>query len=77
MRTIKDIHANDDWTLTVTFADGTQRVFDVKPLLGCEAFSPLRDPEQFRAIHNRGYFIAWDCEADLSADTLFHEGTVH
>lgn len=43
MRIITAVRANDDWTLDVSFADGVERRFDVKPLLQCEAFEGLRD----------------------------------
>ena len=74
MRTITGITPNDDWTLKVSFADGKERFFDVKPLLDCEAFGELRDINLFRTVRNHGYFVEWDNEADLSADTLYLEG---
>jgi hypothetical protein len=74
MRRIITVKANDDWTLDVAFNDGAQRRFDVRPLLDCEAFTDLRNIEIFKSIHNGGYFIEWDNEADLSADTLYLEG---
>lgn len=75
MRTITTISANDDWTLDVAFDDGAWRRFDVKPLLSCEAFEPLRNIKAFKALSNGGYFVEWENEADLSADTLYLEGT--
>ena len=75
MRTIKTICANDDWTLDVAFDDGALRRYDVKPLLACEAFEPLHNLKAFKAISNGGYFVVWENEADLSADTLYLEGT--
>ena len=75
MRTITAIRANDDWTLDVAFNDGAVRRYDVKPLLTCEAFKPLHNIMAFRAIKNGGYFVEWESEADLSADTLYLEGT--
>jgi hypothetical protein len=74
MRTIIAIAANDDWTLDLIFSGGVERHFDVEPLLTCEAFQPLRDIKHFRNVLNRGYFIEWECGADLSADTLYIEG---
>lgn len=74
MRRINTVRANDDWTLEVAFDDGTERRYDVKPLLECEAFSGLKNIEMFRRVHNGGYFVEWDNEADLSADTLYIEG---
>ena len=74
MRNISAIHANDDWTIDVAFDDGVERRFDVKPLLDCEAFEPLRNLSNFKTIRNRGYFVEWSNEVDLSADTLFLDG---
>jgi hypothetical protein len=74
MRTITDVRAHDDWTLDIAFNDGEERRFDVKPLLDLEAFTPLRNIDTFKKIHNGGYFVEWDNEADLSADTLYLEG---
>ena len=76
MRTIKAIKADNDWTLDITFTDGARRLFDMKPLLECEVFEPLRNIEMFRAVSNRGYFVEQPNEADLSADTLYLDGSV-
>ena len=74
MRNINTVRANDDWTIDVTFDDGIERRFDIKPLLDCEAFEPLRDLFAFKTIRNRGYFVEWINEIDLSADTLYLDG---
>lgn len=74
MRTITTISVQDDWTLNAVFADGTVRCFDVKPLLGCEAFAELRQLALFKAVNNHGYFIEWPNDADLSADTIYLQG---
>jgi hypothetical protein len=75
MRTITTIRANDDWTLDISFNDGAERRFDVKPLLDCEAFKSLINLKNFKSFRNGGYFLEWENEADLSADTLYLEGT--
>lgn len=75
MRTITKIHTNDDWTLDIAFDDGAERRFDVKPLLTREAFKSLQNLKNFKAVRNGGYFLEWETEADLSADTLYIEGT--
>ncbi|MFQ5640875.1 MAG: DUF2442 domain-containing protein, partial [bacterium] len=50
--------------------DGRSGEFDVSPYLKYEAFNGLRDQKEFQKISNGGYFIEWDCGADLSADTI-------
>jgi hypothetical protein len=50
--------------------DGRVGNFDVKSYLQYEAFEDLRDPGEFMKVFNGGYFVEWDCGADLSADTI-------
>ena len=75
MLSITQIVANEDWTLDLTFADGSRRIYDLKPLLENEAFEDLKDIALFLQVRNGGYFVEWPTGADLSADTLCLEGT--
>ncbi len=67
---IAEIIPQDNYVLYVKADDGKTGLFDVKPLLESEAFSPLKDRNEFERVHNRKYFVEWDCGADLSADTI-------
>jgi hypothetical protein len=67
---IASITANPDDTLTVVRADGALGVFDVRPYFELEAFEELRDGAEFAKVRNGDYFVAWECGADLSADTI-------
>lgn len=67
---IAEIYPRPDWTLDITTDNGSMGSFDVKPYLGYEAFQDLRDYSEFLKVSNGGYFIEWDCGADLSADTI-------
>lgn len=67
---IAEVIPKENHTLHIRAEDGTTGVFDVKPYLESEAFAPLKDRTEFERIHNGGYFIEWDCGADLSADTI-------
>jgi len=75
MKTISTLQANDDWTLDIDFTDGSKRRYDVKNLFECEAFAGLRDIALFKSVRNAGYYIEWANDADLSADTLYLEGS--
>jgi hypothetical protein len=68
--TIAEVSPDDNWVLTIVTQDGRKGTFDIGPYLDDEAFRPLRDINEFSRICNGGYFIEWDCGADLSADTL-------
>ncbi|MCX6583114.1 MAG: DUF2442 domain-containing protein [Candidatus Aminicenantes bacterium] len=59
-----------DWTLAIVSDDGRKGIFNVAPYLEFEAFSDLKNADEFMKIINGGYFVEWECGADLSADTI-------
>lgn len=67
---IAEVIPQNNYTLFVKSDDGRIGYFDVKPYLDAEAFLPLKELSEFERIFNGGYFVEWDCGADLSADTI-------
>jgi hypothetical protein len=67
---IAELHPQPDRVLSIVADDGRVGLFDVTPYLKYEAFEALRDPDAFMKVFNGGYFIEWECGADLSADTI-------
>jgi hypothetical protein len=67
---IKSVSPQPNWILSIITEDSRVGDFDVAPYLEFEAFSELKNTEEFTKISNRGYFIEWECGADLSADTI-------
>ncbi len=67
---IKSVKPIGNYILEITTDDGRVGTFDVSPYLELEAFSELAKEEAFLKIINGGYYIEWDCGADLSADTV-------
>lgn len=67
---IAELAPQPNWVLSIVADDGCSGTFDVSPYLEYEAFEDLRDYREFRKVFNGGYFVEWDCGADLSADTI-------
>jgi hypothetical protein len=67
---IAELKTQPDWILTVVTTDGRVGHFDVSPYLQDEAFEMLQNQSEFTKVINGGYFVEWDCGADLSADTI-------
>jgi len=67
---ITELQAQPNWVLSIVADDGRVGRFDVSPYLQYEAFEALRDQNEFVKVVNGGYFVEWDCGADLSADTI-------
>lgn len=69
MRIVK-LHPQPNWVLSIVADDGRVGNFDVSPYLKFEAFEELLQPDEFMKVRNGGYFVEWECGADLSADTI-------
>ncbi len=67
---IVQIYPQAHGVLSIVAEDGRRGEFDVRPYLADEAFEDLRHPGEFVKVFNGGYFVEWDCGADLSADTI-------
>jgi hypothetical protein len=67
---IAEVTPQPNLVLTIKADDGRIGNFDLSPYLGDEAFEPLRDYSEFLKVSNGGYFVEWECGADLSADTI-------
>jgi hypothetical protein len=67
---IVQVRPQPNWILSVVAEDGRVGEFDVRPYLAYEAFEDLRRPSEFMKVVNGGYFVEWECGADLSADTI-------
>ena len=67
---IAELLPQPNWVLSIVADDGRIGSFDLSLYLGYEAFADLRDQSEFMKAVNGGYFVEWDCGADLSADTI-------
>jgi len=67
---IIEVHPNPNYTLQIVVDDGRIGTFDVSPYFQYEAFADLKNQSAFMQVSNGGYFIEWDCGANLSADTI-------
>ncbi len=75
MRTLSAVEAMDNYKLQCTFDNGIKKIADISVYLKAAAFRPLQQPNIFKKVSNRSYFVEWaDEEIDLSADTLWHIG---
>ncbi|MHB8260135.1 MAG: DUF2442 domain-containing protein [Bacteroidia bacterium] len=72
MRTLTDIKANSNYSLTCTFDNGNKKTVSLVKLLDLPVFRILKDINSFTKVTNKKYFVEWEgLEIDLSADTLY------
>ena len=77
---IKAVNALQDCCLSVQFAEGVTKIYDVNPLFDkWEAFEALKEsPELFSCVEVApgGYGVIWNDYLDLSCDELYANGKV-
>ena len=74
---VKAVSALPDFRLSVQFAEGVTKIYNVEPLFSnWESFRDLEDSELFSSVEVDvgGYGIIWNDELDLSCDELFENG---
>lgn len=74
---VKDVSALPDMKLSVQFANGTTKIYDVRPLeQRFAAFKALEDEALFGSVvvDQGGNGIIWNDDLDLSYDELWKEG---
>ena len=75
---VKAVSALPDYRLSVQFAEGVTKIYDVRPLFAkWPPFKLLEDaPELFSGVEvdMGGHGIIWNDDLDLSCDELFENG---
>ena len=73
MHYITGVDHENDYTLRLTFEDGSVRRVDLKDHLDGEVFEPLKDRDFFCSPHLNEDIdtVVWDNGADMSPDFLY------
>lgn len=76
---LKNVNALPDYKLSVQFAEGVTKIYDVASLFEKYSFFlPLKEsPELFSSVivDQGGYGIVWNDDIDISCDELWANGT--
>ncbi|SUE34287.1 DUF2442 domain-containing protein [Rikenella microfusus] len=73
---ITDVEYIADFTMLLTFNDGTKRRIDFLPLLKGKLFEPLKDRNKFIQFALTPWTIEWYNGADFAPEYLYHQGVV-
>lgn len=73
MKKVTAATANDDFTLTLEFNDGSIRRFDAKSYLETGVFRELKNLDYFKNIRLAFGTVQWQNEQDFAPETLYIE----
>ena len=71
-RSVIKVTGNDNFTLTILFDNGEQRIYDMKKTLLGDVFAPFRDIHRFKEVYvdDKGC-IAWDIDPHVDSNIVW------
>jgi hypothetical protein len=71
--TVRNVSANDNYTLSIEFDNGEQGVLDMKEYLEFGVFQRLKDPQVFRKVHVVFDTVEWEAGLDLDPEFVYRK----
>ena len=72
---VTSVIPHQDYTLSLTFANGKQKTFNFKPHLNKPYYAPLNDINLFMRAHIKYFTVIWTEQLDIAPDFLYAEST--
>lgn len=72
---VTKVTARADYTLLLTFWDGSKKIYDAKPLLDKPLFSALKNPTFFLNAKVEYGTVIWNEEIDIAPEHLYEYST--
>ena len=63
----------ENYQLNLTFENGENKIFDVKPYLNLGIFKELQNLEMFNTVRVSFDTIEWQNQADIDPETLYED----
>jgi hypothetical protein len=63
----------ENYDLNLTFENGENKIFDMKPYLDLGIFKELKNPEMFNSVRVSFDTIQWQNQADIDPETLYED----
>lgn len=68
---VREVIPQPDYTLLLTFSDGSKRTYNAQPLLNKTIFAALRSLPFFLTAHVSGDTVIWNDDVDIAPEHLY------
>lgn len=68
---VKDVQPREDYTLLLTFSDGTRKVYNARPLLDKAIYSKLKSLSFFLCAKAEYGTVIWNDDIDIAPEHLY------
>ncbi len=69
--TVEKVCPKNDYTLLLTFADGTEKIYNARPLLEKAIYSQLKNPAFFLRAKTECGTVVWNDDIDIAPEHLY------
>lgn len=70
---VSQVVPQEDFTLSITYDNGEEAIFDMKPYLNFGVLSRLKNGDQFKRVRVSFDTVAWDCGVDLDPEFIYQK----
>ncbi len=68
---VKEVHPKEDYTLHLTFADGSKKIYNARPLLEKAIYSQLKNLAFFLCAKAEYDTVVWNDDIDIAPEHLY------
>ena len=68
------VEPRKDYSLLVSFIDGSKKTYDMCPLLDVGVFRQLKNLNLFMQAHTNGSSVVWNDDLDIAPEELYENG---
>ena len=73
LRDIVKVVPQSDFLLDLTYENGEQRRFDMKPLLGMKPWDRIKNQHLFELVRTEYGTVVWPGDIDIAPETLYDD----
>lgn len=73
---VREVKANDNFTMLLTFTTGERKMFDARPLLAEKLYAPLKSKALFEKAYVSCGGVCWNDTLDIAPEYLYENSTV-
>lgn len=70
---VKNVFPKENYVIHLVFANGEEKLYDVKPLLNTGVFKQLKDMKKFNTVEPFYGSIRWEDDQDICPDVLYED----
>lgn len=74
---VRAVEAREDYTLLISFADGSKRIYNARPLLDLRIYEKLKHLPFFMCAKAEFGTVVWSDDIDIAPEHLYEQSAIY